>query len=81
MLVHYSIRAYTMLGVGYVTVRFILWRCSAWLRKPGSKWTIIQDKYKQGQYKGENQECVYWTILGSDKNWLIIHCIELFFYE
>ena len=23
LLVHYSIRAYTMLGVGYVTVRFI----------------------------------------------------------
>ena len=36
----------------------------------------IQDKYNQDIYKGENQNCSYWPIIGSYKNWQIIHCID-----
>ena len=41
----------------------------------------IQDRYNQYQCKGENQNCVYWPILGSYKNWKIIHCIESIKYH
>ena len=46
------------------------------LKKLASPWNRSQDKYNQDQYKGDNQNWVYWPILGSYKNWQIIYCIE-----
>ena len=43
--------------------------------KLASPWNIIQDKYNQDQYRGENQNCVYWPIIGSYNNWQIIHFV------
>ena len=40
------------------------------------QWNRNQDKYNQVWYKGENQNCVYWPIIGSYNNWKIIHCID-----
>ena len=38
---------------------------------------IIQDKYNQDQYKGENQNFIYCPILGYYNNWQIIYCGEI----
>ena len=35
-----------------------------------------QGIYNQDRYKGENQNCVYWLIIGSYNNWHIICCVE-----
>ena len=53
---HYNIRADPMLGIGYVSIRQIQCRCYAYLRKMSSPWNIIQDKYNQVWYKGENKK-------------------------
>ena len=65
-----------MLGIGYVNFKQIPFIYSSCLRKLASPCNIIQYKYNKYQYKGENQNCVYWPILGSYNNWQIIHCIE-----
>ena len=72
----YNIRADNLLGIGYVYVRLIHFSCYACLSKMYSPWNISQDKYNQDQYKSENQNCVYWPILGSYNNWKIVHCID-----
>ena len=48
----YRIRAYPMLGIGYIAVRRILFICSAYLRKLDFTWNRIQDDYNQDQNKG-----------------------------
>ena len=63
------------MGIGYIAVRRIPFRCSECLRKIASPWSRSKYKYNQYQYKGDNQNCVYWTILWSFKKWKIIHCI------
>ena len=64
-----------MLGIGYVSIRQIKCSCSEFLRKIASTWNISQDKYNQHRYKGDNQNCIYWPILGYYNNWHIIHFI------
>ena len=54
-----------MLGIGYVAVIQILYRYCECLRKLPSSLNIIKDKYNQYWYKYENQQWVYWLILGS----------------
>ena len=61
----YNIREYNLLGVGCVAVRIIPCRCSEFLRKLKSPCNISQDKYNQYRCKGENQNFIYWPILGS----------------
>ena len=46
------------------------------LRKPVFPWNISQYNYNQDCYKGEKQNCVYWPIIGSYKNWRIIYFID-----
>ena len=65
-----------MFGIAYVSVRLILYRGSACLRKLYSPWNRIQYKYNQVRYKGENQNRIYWHILGSYNNGHIINCID-----
>ena len=76
LLFRYNIKADPLLGVGYVEVRRIPCICSGYLSKLDSPRHRIQDNYNQDIYKGENKNCVYWTILGSYKNWHMIHYIE-----
>ena len=64
-----------MLVIVYVTVRRITCICSACLSKLAPPWNKIQDNYNNVQYKGENQQCVYWFILGSYRNWQITHLL------
>ena len=64
------------MGIGYVALIQKPCRCSSCLRTLDYPWNRSQDKYNQDQYKGENQNCIYWPILGSYNNWKIIHCIE-----
>ena len=61
---HYNLRADPLLGIGYVAVKQIPCSCSAGLIKLDSPWIISQDMYNKDQYKGKNQNCVYWPILG-----------------
>ena len=69
------IRADPLLGVGYVAVRQITCSCSVCLSKLYFSWNRSQYKYNQDQYRGENQNCVYWPIIGSYNNWQIIHFV------
>ena len=46
------------------------------LKKLAYPWNRSQDKYNKYQYKGDNQNCVYWPILGSYKSLQIFNCIE-----
>ena len=41
-----------------------------------SPWNKSPDKYNKDQYKRENQNCIYWPIIGFYNNWQIIHCID-----
>ena len=75
LIFHYSIRADPFLGVGYVAVRQITCSCSVCLSKLYFSWNRSQYKYNQDQYRGENQNCVYWPIIGSYNNWQIIHFV------
>ena len=77
LIFHYNIIADPLLGIGYISVRCIICSCSEFLRKLSSPCNRSQDNYNQEQYKGENQNCFYWPILGSYNNWQIIHCIEI----
>ena len=61
----HNIRVNTMLGVGCVCVIWIPCSCSECLRKLDYPKNRRQYKYSQDRYKGENQQCVYWPILGS----------------
>ena len=72
-----NIRSDPLLGICYVAVIQIPRSCSECLRKLTSPWNISQDKYNQDLYKGDNQNCVYWPILGSYNNQKIIHCIQI----
>ena len=45
-------------------------------RKLNSPCKGRKDRYNQVQYKGENQQCVDWPILGSYNHWNIINCIN-----
>ena len=65
-----------MLCIDYDDVRWIPCSCSECLSKLDSTCNIIQYKVNQVLYRGENQQCVYWPILGSLKNWQIIHYID-----
>ena len=65
-----------MLGIGYVDFRQIPCSCSVCLRKMDSTWNRRKDKHNHVQYTGENKQCVHWPILGSYKNWHIIHSID-----
>ena len=65
-----------MFGIGYIAVRRIPCNCYACLRKLDSLWNRIKVNYNKYKYKGENQQCSYWPILGSYKNWQIIHFID-----
>ena len=76
LLFHCNIRAYTLLGIHYVSVIRIPCRCSACLRKLISPWKTSEDKYIQDRYKSDNQNYVHWPILGSYNNWKISHCID-----
>ena len=64
-----------MLGIGYVSIRRIQYSYSACLRKLASPWNIGQYNCNKDGRKGENQQCVYWTILGYYDNCQIINCI------
>ena len=60
LIFHYNIISYLLLVIGYDAVRRIICSCSECLRKLSSPWNRIKDKYNQDQYKGENQNFVYW---------------------
>ena len=64
-----------MLCIGYVEFKWVC-ICSAFLRKLDSPLNRSQDNYNHDRYRGENQNCEYWPILGSYNNWKIIHCID-----
>ena len=66
-----------MLGIGYITVRWISCINYVCLRDLDYPWNSRQDKYNKFWYKGENKKCVYWPILGSYNNLQIIHCIDM----
>ena len=53
-LFHYNISTHNILVDNYFSVRRILNRCYTCLIKLAYPWNIIQDKYNQYQYKGEN---------------------------
>ena len=72
----YNIRADTLLGIGYVDSRWVPYLYSKWLSKRDSPCNISQVNYNKYQYKVENQNCIYWPILGSYNNWQIIHCMS-----
>ena len=65
-----------MLGIGYVSVIFIPCSCYACLIKLDLPWNRRQDKFNQVRLESENQQCVYWAILGSYNNWQITNCID-----
>ena len=69
-------RADHFLDIGYVSVKRIPCFCSGYLRKLSSPWSMSQDKYNKDRYKGANQNCVYWDILGYYNNWKIIYYID-----
>ena len=66
-----------MLDIGNVAVIQLPCSCYEFLRKLYSQYNIIQDKYNQDQYKGENWQYVFWPILGIYNNWKIIYCIDI----
>ena len=76
LLFYYNIREDPLLGIDYVAYIWILCVCYECLRKLPSPWNISRAKYNKDQYKGENQNFVYWPILGPYKNWKIMHCID-----
>ena len=65
-----------MLGIGYVAVIRIKCICYVCLRKLDYPWNRRQYKYNKDKYKGKNQQCVYWHILGSYNNWKNIYYID-----
>ena len=73
---HYNIREDPMWCVGCVSVIWIPCSCSECLSKLDHPRNIIQYTCKQDRYKGGNQQCIFWPILGSYKNWQIIHYID-----
>ena len=77
-LFHCNIREDTMLVIVYVVARQITCISSTCGSKLASTWNKRQDKLNQYQYKGEYRHSVYWTILGSYKNWNIIQCIYIY---
>ena len=64
-----------MLGIIYVDIICIPCIYYVCLRKMVYPWNRRQYKSNKVLYKGENQQCVIWPILGSYNNWWIINCI------
>ena len=73
---HHNMRADPLLGIGSVDYIQIPCSFSEWLRTLDPSCIRSQDNYNQYQYKGENKNYVYWHIIGSYKNWKIIHFID-----
>ena len=65
-----------MFGIGYVDVTLIPCSCYVCLRKLSSPFNRRHNNYNQDIYKGENQQHVYYPILGSYNKWSIINCID-----
>ena len=64
LLFNYNNKADNMLCIVYVFVRHIPCSCYTCLRKLYSPWNRIKYKYNQNRYNGENQQYIYYPILG-----------------
>ena len=75
LIFNYNIREDPMLGIIYVDIICIPCIYYVCLRKMVYPWNRRQYKSNKVLYKGENQQCVIWPILGSYNNWWIINCL------
>ena len=54
-ILHYNIELDPMLGIGYIDVRWIPFRCYECLRKIYNQWNRWQDNHNQYWQKSENR--------------------------